>query len=405
MRGMPVWLSALGAALLMQTSAAFLTRVFPVMGPALTDAVGVAPERIGILASVTSFGTMVYLIAGGDLLPRLGAVRTLQVGVCIGTAGLLAALLGAWEALIFAAFLIGVGYGPSPPAGSDILNRHAPPGRRSLVFSIKQSGVPLGGAVAGVLMPALLVWADWRTACAIAAAAALATIAFVQPVRAAIDAERDRHHPLRLSEALRPRSLLRPFRAVAEGPVMLATTYAGFCFALVQGCLFAFYVTFLATGLGLSLPLAGLAFAVMQGVGVVGRVAVGWIADSVGSARATLVALAVASSAATLAVAGMSDGWPVWAIVGLAGVSGFASASWNGVYLSEIAAAAPAGMVGHATAGSTFLTFIGYVVGPVVFGAAVTAAGGYQAAFAVTAAAPLTGAASLLYAMRRTRET
>jgi MFS family permease len=143
----------------------------------------------------------------------------------------------------------------------------------------------------------------------------------------------------------------------------------------------------------------------MQGVGVVGRVAVGWIADSVGSARATLAALAVASSAATQAVAGMSDGWPVWAIVGLAGVSGFASASWNGVYLSEIAAAAPAGMVGHATAGSTFLTFIGYVVGPVVFGAAVTAAGGYQAAFAVTAAAPLTGAASLLYAMRRTRET
>lgn len=404
MKSMPVWMAALGAALLMQTATAFLTKVFPVIGPALTDAVGVAPERIGVLAAITSFGTMAYLVAGGDLLPRLGAVRTLQVGVCVGTAGLLAALLGSWEALVLAAFLIGVGYGPSPPAGSEILNRHAPPGRRSLVFSIKQSGVPLGGAIAGVLVPALLVLWDWRIACAMAAAAAVLTIAFVQPVRAAIDADRDRHHPLRLSEALHPRSLMRPFRTVAAGPVILATTYAGFCFALVQGCLFAFYVTFLVTGLGLALPLAGLAFAVMQGVGVVARVAVGWIADSVGSARATLVVLAVASSAATAGVACMADGWPVWAILGLAGIAGFATASWNGVYLSEIAASAPAGMVGQATSGSTFLTFIGYVVGPVAFGAAVSAFGSYQAAFAITAAAPLTGAVSLLYAIRRQRE-
>lgn len=398
---MPVWLTALGAALLMQTSAAFLTRVFPVMGPVLTDAVGVAPERIGILASVTSFGTMVYLVAGGDLLPRLGAVRTLQVGVCVGTAGLLAAVLGSWEALLLAAFLIGVGYGPSPPAGSDILNRHAPPGRRGLVFSIKQSGVPLGGAVAGVLVPAMLVLADWRAACAAAAAVALAPIAVVQPVRAAIDADRDRHHPLLLSEALRLRSLMRPFRAVAGGPVMLATTYAGFCFAIAQGCLFAFVVTFLASGLGIQLPVAGLAFAVMQGVGVVARIAVGWIADVVGSARLTLLALAVASSAATAAVSGITDVWPTWAIIALAGAAGFAAASWNGVYLSEIAAAATEGMVGHATSGSTFLTFIGYVVGPIAFGAVVSATGSYQVAFAAASVAPLTGAVSLLYAMRR----
>jgi predicted MFS family arabinose efflux permease len=255
--------------------------------------------------------------------------------------------------------------------------------------------------VAGVLVPAMLVLADWRAACVAAAAVALAPIAVVQPVRAAIDADRDRHHPLLLSEALRLRSLMRPFRAVAGGPVMLATTYAGFCFAIAQGCLFAFFVTFLASGLGIQLPVAGLAFAAMQGVGVVARVAVGWIADAVGSARATLLALAVASSAVTVAVSGITGDWPAWAIVALAGAAGFAAASWNGVYLSEIAAAAPEGMVGHATSGSTFLTFIGYVVGPVAFGAVVSATGSYQAAFAAASVAPLTGAVSLLYAMRR----
>ncbi len=401
MRGIPVWMTALAAALLMQTASAFLTRAFPVLGPALTDAAGVAPERIGVLAAVGSFGTMFYLVVGGDLLPRLGPVRTLQVGACIGTAGLLGALFGSWEALVLASFLVGVGYGPSPPAGSDILNRHAPVGRRSLVFSIKQSGVPLGGAVAGVLLPAVMLFGDWRLACVVAALLALSTVALVQPVRPQIDAERDRRHPLNLRAALHPRSLMRPFRAVAQGPVILATTYAGFCFAIAQGCLFAFFVTYLATDLALSLPMAGMAFAVMQIVGVVARVAVGWIADAVGSARATLLALALASAAVTAAVACLSTAWPVWAIVALAGLAGFAAASWNGVYLAEIAACAAEGTVGQATAGSTFLTFIGYVVGPVAFGAMVSATGSYPTAFAIAAVAPLTGAVSLMSAMRR----
>lgn len=396
-RGLPIWMTALGAALLMQTSSAFLTRLFPVMGPALTDAAGVAPQDIGILAAVGSLGTMAYLVIGGDLLPRLGPVRTLQLGAVIGAVGLLAALAGSWQALVLAAFLIGVGYGPSPPAGGEMLNRHAPAGRRSLVFSVKQSGVPLGGAVAGVSVPVLLVIGDWRLACLVAAVASLASVALVQPVRPTIDADRDRHHPLRLSDALHPRSLMRPFNAVAARPVLVATTYAGFCFAIAQGCLFAFFVTFLATGLGLSLPLAGLAFAVMQIVGVVARVAVGWIADSVGSARATLLVLAIASAVVTGAVACVSETWPTWLIVVLAGCSGFASASWNGVFLGEIAARAPEGLVGHATAGSTFLTFIGYVVGPIVFGTMVTATGSYQMAFALAAVLPLTGAVALLY--------
>lgn len=401
MRSLPLWMTALGAALLMQTSSAFLVRVFPVLGPALTDAAGVAPERIGWLASIGSLGTMWYLVAGSDLLPRLGAVRSLQVGAAVGAVGLLAALVGTWEAMMLAAFLVGVGYGPSPPAGSDVLNRHAPVGRRSLVFSIKQSGVPLGGAIAGVLVPPLLVIGDWRLACAVSAALALLTAFLVQPIRAAIDAERNPDHPLGLAAALHPRALLRPFRAVAFGPVMLATTYAGFCFAIVQGCLFAFFVTYLATRLGLSLAVAGLAFAVMQIVGVVARVVVGWIADRIGSARLTLTALALASAAVTAGVACLSAAWPVWAIIGLAGIAGFAAASWNGVYLAEVAARVPAALVGQATAGSTFFAFIGYVVGPAAFGAVVAVTDSYPLAFALAALAPLTGALGLLTVARR----
>ena len=42
----PLWVKALGATLLMQAVAAFLTRVAPVIGPDLTDAAGVEPEAV-----------------------------------------------------------------------------------------------------------------------------------------------------------------------------------------------------------------------------------------------------------------------------------------------------------------------------------------------------------------------
>lgn len=142
----------------MQTASAALTRAVPVIGPALTEAAGVPSERIGVLASVGALGTMWYLVAGGGLLPRFGPVRMLQIGAGVGALGLACATLAGWWALVVASLLIGLGHGPSPPAGSRILKRHATARQRSLVFSVKQSGVPLGGAVAGLLVPRSSPW-------------------------------------------------------------------------------------------------------------------------------------------------------------------------------------------------------------------------------------------------------
>jgi MFS family permease len=95
-------------------------------------------------------------------------------------------------------------------------------------------------------------------------------------------------------------------------------------------------------------------------------------------------------------VAAIGPGWPVAAIVAVSAVSGLAVTSWNGVYLAEVATLAPPDRVGEATSGSTFCTFIGYVVSPTLFAAIVTATGSYPGAFLLTAALPLTAALALV---------
>ena len=112
------WLWALVAAVAMQTACAFSTRVFPVIGPALTEAARVSPEAIGYLVAVGSLGTLWYLVAGGGVLVRLGPVRSMQVGATIGAVGLLPATTGYWPLLMLASFLIGLGYGSTPAAAA-----------------------------------------------------------------------------------------------------------------------------------------------------------------------------------------------------------------------------------------------------------------------------------------------
>ena len=143
----------------MQTVASFLDASLPIIAPLLTAGVGIAPERVGNLSSLNSLGTVLFLMFGVPILARLGPVRTLQAGAVLAASALSVAATGWWPALIVAALLMGIGYGPSPPAGSRILAATAPPRHRTLIFSIKQAGAPAGAAFAGLtLAPAAATW-------------------------------------------------------------------------------------------------------------------------------------------------------------------------------------------------------------------------------------------------------
>ena len=396
----PLWAKALGATLLMQAVAAFLTRVAPVIGPDLTNAAGVEPEAIGYLAAAGAAGTVWGLTGSASVLKRLGPLRLLQVGTLVAAGGMALTVWGWWPAMMVAAFLIGVGYAPSPPAGSDILARHAPKNHQGIVFSIKQAAVPVGGVVAGLLVPPALLAFGWRGTLLVMALGVIVIAALVQPLRQEMDAARDPAFRVEARWFFSLDPLIRPFRFVAAAPGLWGLTYCGFAFAMVQGSLIAFLVTYLATDLAFGLALAGVAFAVMQAAGTVGRIGAGWSADRVGSNRTVLSVLAAASATTILAVSLIGPGWPTTAVIVVSGLSGLTAVSWNGIYLAEIARTAR-DQIAEATAGSGFFTFLGYTAGPALFAAVVRLSESYRLAFTLTALVPLTALAVLLATRRR----
>jgi MFS family permease len=382
--------------MVMQAEAAFAIRVMPVFGPVVTDSAGVSAEKIGHLAALNTVGTMWFLVCGAPMLQRFGPVRSLQLGAVVAAVGLALGATGTWAMLMLSALLAGLGYGPSPPAGSDILAKHAPKQHRAVIFSIKQAGVPVGGVAAGLIVPWLIALYDWRVALLVVALLTAAPAVFVQPARATMDADRNRELRLTLRTLLAPDNLREPFRAVIATPALVRLSFVGFSFAIAQGCLFSFQVTFLNVDAGISLALAGSLFAVMQAVSIGGRVFTGWAADRLGSGMRMLMLLGIFSAAMMAATALIAASWSWPAMVAVSGLSGLAVGSWNGVYLAEVASHAAKGKVGEATSGSTFLTFLGYVCGPVAFSAAVQATGDYRAAFIAAGGLPLVASLGLM---------
>jgi MFS family permease len=383
------WVGPLVAIFLMQATAAFLTRLVPTIAPAIMPELGWTETAIGYLAAVTTFGSIAFLLTGNPLIRRTGPIRALQIGLVLGGIGAALLAVPVFAAPIVASFLVGLGYGPSTPAGSDVLQRHAPARHRNLIFSVKQAGVPLGGVAAGIALPPIAEAAGWRATLAFATAVVLATVAAVQPLRARIDAGRSRHQPLTPGALLGLENLARPIASLASTPGLKRLAFVGACFAVGQGCWVAFLMTYLVADLRLSLTAAGLVFAVMMATGVFGRILLGFVSDRLGSGIFTLKLVAATSAATSLALALTSPAWPLWAVALLAGVGGVTVSSWNGVQIAEVARLAPRHLIGETAAGSTILIFLGYIVGPSAFAALVGATGRFDLAFMAVAAATL----------------
>jgi MFS family permease len=385
----PSWVAALTVTVLIQTAVSYLSRLVPTLGPVLTTESGLLPDSIGYLSAVGTAGSILFLAAGNPLIARLGPIRALQGGLGIAIIGVLLLIQPSALALYASSFFVGIGYGPSAPAASDVLLRLSPPHRRSLIFSLKQAGVPLGGVLAGLTLPALLTGVGLGWSMVVVAFIPLATILLAQPVRRAIDAGRDRAQTMAIAHLLSPANILAPFRLMRASPMLPHLTLSGAFFACGQGSLFAFLVTYLNQELGFDLVTSGVIFAMTQLTGIPGRIALGWLSDRMGSALPILRWLGIASAATSAAYAFTTPAWSTLSLVALSALAGVTVSSWNGIQLAEIAREAPKGRVGETTSGATLVIFMGYVVGPAIFGILVAATSSYRSAFLVTAALSL----------------
>ena len=199
------------------------------------------------------------------------------------------------------------------------------PSQRGLALGIRQTGVPLGGAFAALVLPVCLSLSGLRAALAVLAGALLVAAA-AGASGCAIPA--------------RP-----PDPGVSERPPLADPRIWQLCWAsgllyVALGSLIGFAVLFLHSERGVSTQVAAAMLALVQVIGAALRLVAGRWSDRVGTRLGPLRRLGLALAAASAVVAVLVSA-PLVVLVPAIVVAGSLSQSWNG--LSFTAAAELAG--------------------------------------------------------------
>ena len=365
-----------------QTLVALAVYSAPVMAPVAGPALGFSPAAVGYYIAASYLGSMIGSAAAGGWVARFGPIRVSQAALALCFCGLVLAASGAPPLVMLGGFIVGLGYGPTTPASSAILVR-TPSRHFSLIFSIKQTGVPAGGALAGALVPGLILAIGWQWGAVALGAACLALALALGGVRARYDRELDPHSPVSL------RSALAPVRLVLADRRLRQLCLTGVVYGGVQITLVTYLVTFLVESFALTLVLAGLVMAGAQVASVTGRIVWGVLADRVLERRTMLGLLGIGMGVSALLALAAGPAWPTWLLFVYASAFGATAVGWNGVFLAEVARLAPEGHASAATGGALFFTFLGVVVTPPLFNAVLALAGSYSVSYAVFAAPAL----------------
>ncbi|MBP1806280.1 MFS transporter [Rubellimicrobium aerolatum] len=356
------------------------------LAPEAAATLGVGSHWIGYQISLIYFAGMFASAIAGSVVGWLQAERVIALELGLFGLGLWGVALGSFPALILASGALGVAYGLNNPASSELLSREGRRANVSLVFSIKQSGVPLGAVVANMALPALALHlgASWQLAVAGFAVLPLGLMLL----------------SLRMLPWTPPRprpgaralwaAVLAEQRAIGRSRPLATLAALGGLYSALQLIVTAFAVVSLVDQ-GWSLIAAGGVGAALQLAGAAGRIGWGIVGDRIGGFR-TLGLIGALAGAFSLALGWgprLPDAVEVAVMIGLGGVA----VGWNGVFLALTARNAPGGRVGANTGAILVYTFLGVILGPSIFALAYQVTGSYAACFALFSTLGFLGAA------------
>ncbi len=379
-----------------QALVSFALLTVPVLTPDAAKDLGFEPSQVGYFVGASYIGAAFSALTAGSLVLRFGSIRVSQVCLvfCALSMLLLTVVPLAWMPLV--ALVLGVGYGPITPASSHVLARTTPPHMLALMFSIKQTGVPVGAALAGVILPPIILASNWRTAAVLVAGLCVVMAVIAQLSRGELDADRDPARRMAL------RTLAQPFRLIFADPALVRIVFTALAYAGLQISFFTYIVAYLIDDFSYTLVAAGLALSMANFGGIGGRIFWGWVADRSRAPGTVLGLLGLAMAATALATAAFGSTWPVGAVLAVCLAFGITAVGWNGVLISETARLAPTGMAGQVSGGTTFMMFFGVVFYPPTFSILHGAFDSYRVPFMLFAVpAALMAVVQLVYRRRK----
>lgn len=406
--GIAVSWIVLAAITLAQATEAFTVQGFPALVPFVGDQLALTKIKTGLLTSAFFAGGFVSVLPAGWVIDRIGVRRSLVIGLGLMTGCVAAGALARTYWLLYVClFVAGIGFGSVYPATTKAVMHWAPPRWRATMMGIKQTGVPVGGAVAAVVLPVVALRTSWRGGLLLAAVLCLACMVLCRLLY--------RPHPDE-TRATRDAGQGGPAAGragAAEGGALAAVlrsrdiwlvNLSGFFFLAAQGTMIAWLVSYLQSELALPIVAAGTGLAMVQMGGAAGRLGWGPLSDLLfGGRRVPIIALLGLVTAATLVSMSLLDEPDYWLVLVTCLAAGLGGLGWVGMVTVLRAELAPPRAIGTVTSLGSFMSYAGSLVGPPLFGALLDSTGDYRLGWRLLAVSALLAAGLVLPVSERNR--
>lgn len=376
-------------AMLIQQAFSYVCQiVMPILADRLAEDFGISPAWLGLYLFLQNVAAIVAAAGCGSFIIRYGPLRISQITLVMMGSSLVVVAMGQLWLYPLAALLLGAA-AVSTPASSHILARVCPPRLVSVIFSIKQTGVPVGSLIGGLMIPFLLGLVFYSATLGttirlgpFGAALGTALIVFLvawmlAPIRAYFDQD------IKPDQKIGFGDVGTTLAMVLKSPALRDISFAAFAFGGLQAVFAGFFILYLIDGLGYSEIEAGSAFAISSFTAIWARIIWGVVGDTILTARLVLAGIGLFSGIAALLMTQLDFTWTLNEIIAVAILYNITALSWHGILLAEIARLSPEGQVGGVTGGVLSFTSIAMMIYPAIFGIILAVTESYAIGFAL----------------------
>ena len=315
--------------------------------------------QTGLLITAIGIVPLFALIPVGRFLDHHSERLIITGGALLLGGGIaVASLVESYVVLLVEFTVAGAGYATAQPGGSKVVAAWFPAHERGVAMGIRQTGLPLGGALAAALLP----WTAQRfgvdIALLIAAGAAigggLAFFVFYRPAPVGTDTAYRFGHQLR--------SLVAEFR-------VRTAMWAGLVMVSAQFSLLSYFMLYLRDIHGVPLTRGAWLLFVAQMSGVAGRVILARWSDTIQAGRLPAIRTAILATALGMFVlAALPVDVPLPVLYAAAAIIGFWTFGWYGPWVVHVAETADGQAVGLTLALAMTANQLGLVAAPPLFG-------------------------------------
>lgn len=352
-------------ATLAQTTATLITYGVGVFALFWKEEYALTNTESGLLVSVVNVGPLFCMLFVGRLLDQYNEKILISISsFLLGSLLLLTNIVSGFNGLLFVLLLIGMFYSVSQPGGSKVILKWFRKENRGLAMGIRQAGIPIGGALAGVLIPFLTVqynmtYAINSIACICIIGGLLFFMFYKEPY--VQEEARKGHNNI---------SFWMELKVVICKKELYPIYITGICMISLQMVLVGHFMKFLAGEQSITFIVAGTVFSVMFFSGMIGRIALATISDVLykGNRRIPLFIAVCASIGLMLLLVMNIHTITSGVLYGVSALLGFFSIGWFSLFIAEVAELASEESVGITVSVALTLNQIAIIVAPVLFG-------------------------------------